>query len=1180
VVTGDAAAWTWTTDGRRTTFDNPLLLANRKAKRLASLLRRQEALTKGRVRQPWIEAILFLSDVVSFKLDLGSQSRTFGRGRPGHPNDDGIINVLENLALGPATQRAPVVVAEARAIARAISQAGIRPSVAQRRVGDYELGSSLGDGEGWQDFLARHVGLGIERRLRLYPYAQAASPQARESLVRRAAREFKVLEGIDHPGILGVREFKESELGPALIFEHHPNAVRLDHYIQDRHTRLSVSERFSLLRQLAEAVQYAHSRRLHHRLLSPQIILVRELDSNRPRVQILDWQGASRTDAEAATPLRTTGTLHLDEYVADPARVYLAPEASRNLASAGEVLDVFGLGAVAYFLFAGKAPAGTTAELIDRLARGDGLRLSEVVDGVGGDLEDLIRIATAPAVGSRIATAAEFLAYLADAEKEGLTEPDPAVVDPSVAEPGQEIDGGFRVVRRLGRGSTSDVLLVHRDGENRDLVLKVAVDAARGARVQAESETLARLPGHPNIVRFIAPMTVAGWPAILIERAGEQTLAQELKSPTPPSLDLLRRYGDDLLTALVYLEEEGVAHRDIKPENIGIAVLRGSKRKRLVLFDFSLARVPVEELEAGTRPYLDPFLPLRRPPRWDLHAERFAAAMTLHEMLTGVLPVWGDGQTDPVQLEDEVPRIERERFDPALADGLTRFFSKAFRRDPGDRYGNAEDMLRAWRLAFEPADRRAEDETSLEVLAPRLRPTAAVTDLGLGIEALNVLTSMGVDNVQKLLAVDRRKYRYLPNVGDRIRKEIRLKAKLLAQLRPDLAPQQPERTTARGKVASLDQLFGQLLPQRPAGEEPVEDRVLETYLGLTDEDRERPWPALADVARRHGVARSRVAETIERARERWHKNHAFNQLRDEIASMLSVSSGVAGVRALALRIRDARGTRIEDSREEECEAQAVLRAAVELEAGMAEPRFRVFDSQQPWLVAKGEDEALYAWVLGEAADRLAAEDPVPTPERAERELAAIGAPHGYEPMPATRLLSLAAEGSQTAAVTSRLELYQRGMSAEQALRLAIGALTGPQRLTLEQVRERIRVRFPLATALPGRPELDSLLEEAGAGRSWQEHGERGPGYYLRTVSRTRSGTLEGARHDTTSPAVDQTSEVLQARAIEGKLANAAKQGGFLVLTCEPRHLTRAEDELLRRFPLQRLSIDRLEQTAR
>jgi hypothetical protein len=40
----------------------------------------------------------------------------------------------------------------------------------------------------------------------------------------------------------------------------------------------------------------------------------------------MDWQAGSRGDPGAATPERTSGTRHLDDYVADPAKVYLAPE--------------------------------------------------------------------------------------------------------------------------------------------------------------------------------------------------------------------------------------------------------------------------------------------------------------------------------------------------------------------------------------------------------------------------------------------------------------------------------------------------------------------------------------------------------------------------------------------------------------------------------------------------------------------------------------------------------------------------------------------------------------------------------------------------------------------------------------------------------------------------------------
>ena len=58
-VSGDAGTWTWTQKDGSFTEDNPLLLANRKAKKLKSLLLHQSALRHSRI--PFIEPIIFLS---------------------------------------------------------------------------------------------------------------------------------------------------------------------------------------------------------------------------------------------------------------------------------------------------------------------------------------------------------------------------------------------------------------------------------------------------------------------------------------------------------------------------------------------------------------------------------------------------------------------------------------------------------------------------------------------------------------------------------------------------------------------------------------------------------------------------------------------------------------------------------------------------------------------------------------------------------------------------------------------------------------------------------------------------------------------------------------------------------------------------------------------------------------
>src|SRR3984893_11213779 len=133
---GDAHTWTWTTDGRQISDDNPLLLTNRKAKRLASVLRRQDAFGRGKVRIPWVEATVFLSGVrAEPRLALGSAQKVFRRGAPRSASDRGIIAALTGTSGDELGRRGSVDSNVARAAHRAVEQAGIRPRLRSRRVG-------------------------------------------------------------------------------------------------------------------------------------------------------------------------------------------------------------------------------------------------------------------------------------------------------------------------------------------------------------------------------------------------------------------------------------------------------------------------------------------------------------------------------------------------------------------------------------------------------------------------------------------------------------------------------------------------------------------------------------------------------------------------------------------------------------------------------------------------------------------------------------------------------------------------------------------------------------------------------------------------------------------------------------------------------------------------------------
>ena len=612
-VSGDAGAWTWTTEGRQLTTDNPLPLANRKAKRLSTVLRRQPALGG---RAPWVEPLIFLSGVKARPtIDPGTEKRVVLRGSPGQPDDAGLIGTLLHADALGIGRRGTIDANGARGIERAMQQAGIRPPGRGRRVGDYELQRLLTEGPNWQDFLAKHSSTGSARRVRIYPYARAAADE-RDRMARTAKREFSVLEGVDHPGIQRARDLREADLGPALVFDYDPDALRLDRYLAQHQATLTLPDRLGLIRQLGEAMAYAHGKRVYHRGLAPQNVVVRTLEDGVPRLQVMNWQVASRGAGAGVT---TQGTRHPDDYLPDPAKLYRAPESNEDAdeekAPGGVRGDVFSMGALAYLILTGKPPARSPLEMPALIRDGNGLRLSSVINGVGDCLEDLVRIATAPMVRDRPCDGREFLDYLAFAEEEARPQQPapPAAADPATAGAGDKLDGDLVFVRRLGSGGTAMAVLVHpvSDDTNK-LVLKTAKDPAHADRIRAEAEALRRLR-HANIVSLEKELTVAGRPALLMERAGDRTLAQWIRDGDKLSLDLMRRFGEHLIQAVEHLEERGVAHRDIKPDNIGVAKVGATGPYRLVLFDFSLTRAPPENIAAGTRPYLDPFLANRRP---------------------------------------------------------------------------------------------------------------------------------------------------------------------------------------------------------------------------------------------------------------------------------------------------------------------------------------------------------------------------------------------------------------------------------------------------------------------------------------------------------------------------------------------------------------------------------------
>jgi serine/threonine protein kinase len=626
------------------------------------------------------------------------------------------------------------------------------------------------------------------------------------------------LDTLQHPGILRVHGFTEHEIGPALIFEHDPLAVRLDHFLAQQQDKLTIGARLDLVRQIAEVIRYAHDKKIVHRALCPQSILVTSVGSDqaekgsgafcrngpegashkrlltpfpRLRIKVFNWQVGYREGTSSSGVSRAvSATSHGEWLVEESGTAYMAPEALVD-DQLGEHLDVFSLGAIAYHIFSGVAPAPSGLELSNKLRETKGLQISSVLNGAGEALQFLIQYSTHPEVPNRIDTAVDFLSGLDEVEKELTTPERDYVEDPTRAQQGDLLAGGYRVVRRLGQGACSVVFLVEREGH--DYVLKVAGEPDHNGRLKDEAEVMGKLR-HSHIIEFVGTVELGDrfeflmWPAFAEkDKRLIETLGQRVRKEGRLHIDLLERFGEDLLGVVNYLEEQGIPHRDIKPDNVAVGMIGRGDKLHLVLFDFSLSRTPADNIRAGTSGYLDPLLPLRKPARWDLHAERYAAAMTLHELATGSLPQWGDGNTDPSHLPPTTEiTINPEAFDPGLREGLTAFFQRACRRDPKQRFDNAEQMLAAWRECFKHIDQEVPlsdqaDETQFRELLAAATFDTSVAELGLGTRAANALDRANILTVEDLLTVSMRRLLRLRGVGNKTRREISVAVKILRE---------------------------------------------------------------------------------------------------------------------------------------------------------------------------------------------------------------------------------------------------------------------------------------------------------------------------------------------------------------------------------------------------------------
>ncbi len=242
-----------------------------------------------------------------------------------------------------------------------------------QQLGNYRLVRLLGRGGFAEVYLAEHRRLGTMAAVKVL-YTRLGS----QDEVTGFEKEARTIAHLRHPHIVRVLDFDVEEETPFLVMDYAPNGT-----LRRRHPRGSVlplATIVSYVRQVADALQYAHDQRLVHRDVKPENMLIGERDE----ILLSDFG-----IAVVAQSSRYQNTQDMAGTIA-----YMAPEQIQ--AHPRPASDQYSLGIVVYEWLSGDRPFhGSFTEIAAKHTITPPPPLREKLPTLSPDIEQIVTTALA-----------------------------------------------------------------------------------------------------------------------------------------------------------------------------------------------------------------------------------------------------------------------------------------------------------------------------------------------------------------------------------------------------------------------------------------------------------------------------------------------------------------------------------------------------------------------------------------------------------------------------------------------------------------------------------------------------------------------------------------------------------------------------------------------------------------
>ncbi len=255
-------------------------------------------------------------------------------------------------------------------------------------AGKYKIISRIGSGGFADVFLGEQLLLSRKVAIKILHAHYARQPD----LLKRFQREAKSAASLSHPNIIDVYDVGEAE-GVHYIVMKYIEGETLHSRIH-REVRISSAAAVHIIRQLAEALDYAHANNVIHRDIKPANVMM----DNYSRPMLMDF-GVARVQFEGN--LTKTGTVLGTPHYLPPEQPLGKPTDARS--------DIYSLGIMFYEMLAGHLPftdENAVAVLFKHINE-PAQQLSIVLPDIHPELENLVHKMIAKEPAKRPQSAAE-----------------------------------------------------------------------------------------------------------------------------------------------------------------------------------------------------------------------------------------------------------------------------------------------------------------------------------------------------------------------------------------------------------------------------------------------------------------------------------------------------------------------------------------------------------------------------------------------------------------------------------------------------------------------------------------------------------------------------------------------------------------------------------------------------